>query len=281
MNRIVEWQTGLNARSVDGWIAYADHRRRMTALLAAGARHEPRRLCVIGAGNCNDIDLASLGSAYDEIHLVDLDGAALASGVARQDGAPSGAIRCHGGVDVTGVADVMAGWDPDSAVADTDLAACAEWPVQVARSLPGPFGMTASTCLLSQIVGAAAQSIGEQHPRFLETIQALRLGHLRMLTSLTARGGDMLLVTDFVSSETVPQLASADHATLPGLLTRAVEQKNFFHGTNPAALMATVRGDPALSQMHLTETIGPWRWDLGLRSYGVYALRYRHAPPHA
>ena len=29
-------------------------------------------LCVLGAGNCNDLDLRRLSSLFDEVHLVDL-----------------------------------------------------------------------------------------------------------------------------------------------------------------------------------------------------------------
>ena len=62
-------QGQFNAESFDQWAGFADHRRRVSGLLATG----PGRLCVLGAGNANDLDLATLLEVHREVHLVDLD----------------------------------------------------------------------------------------------------------------------------------------------------------------------------------------------------------------
>ena len=72
-------QSGFNAESRDQWNAFSGHRQKVSALLGAGAEPRAGRLCVLGAGNCNDLDLASLLQAHREVHLVDLDAVALAA----------------------------------------------------------------------------------------------------------------------------------------------------------------------------------------------------------
>ena len=63
----------------------------------------------------------------------------------------------HGGLDVTGMLDAIAGWSPTAPIPPADLDALVDWPARrVAMALPGPFDRVASTCLLSQIVGDAS-----------------------------------------------------------------------------------------------------------------------------
>jgi hypothetical protein len=273
MNRPAEVQVRYNATSRDGWEPYRGHRRVVTDLLAAGSG----RLRVLGAGNGNDLDLAALLTVYREIHLVDLDAEALAHGVGRQGCTGHPAVRCHGGVDVTGMLDVLAGWSPGAAVPDEALAACRERPVrQVGPTLPGPFDVAASTCLLSQLIFSVARAVGERHPRFAELFQAVRLGHLLLLADLVAPGGVGLLVTDVVSSETYPPLGSVPEDQLRAALVRLIQERNFFHGVNPSVLLAAFRTDPTLGpRVEAVESLRPWLWNLGPRVYAVWALRFR------
>ena len=57
---------------------------RIEQLLLPDVSHPAGRLCVLGAGNCNDLDLRRLSERFDEIHLIDLDPAALGEAVRRQ-----------------------------------------------------------------------------------------------------------------------------------------------------------------------------------------------------
>src|SRR5687767_6985847 len=64
----------------DLWERYRGHRQRVTAeiLALAPAGAEPGgRVCLLGAGNANDLELEALASRFDEIHLVDIDPGAL------------------------------------------------------------------------------------------------------------------------------------------------------------------------------------------------------------
>src|SRR4051794_33231597 len=75
---------GFNAASLDQWDGFACHRRKVTGLLVADADRGRTRLCVLGSGNCNDLDLPALLDAHRDVTLVDVDAEALARGVARQ-----------------------------------------------------------------------------------------------------------------------------------------------------------------------------------------------------
>jgi hypothetical protein len=79
----------------------APHRKRVTREVL---RLAPRqRICVLGAGNCNDLDLVALRTTFGELHLVDVDGEALALGLERQGLSKDAGIRAHPGVDVAGL----------------------------------------------------------------------------------------------------------------------------------------------------------------------------------
>src|ERR1043165_130674 len=85
---------GRSNRSAAGHVHhFQGHRERMTQEIVsrrppAGA---PARLCLLGAGNANDVDLAALAEVFDEIHLVDIDPDALAA--ARRRVPPTVAAR--------------------------------------------------------------------------------------------------------------------------------------------------------------------------------------------
>ncbi|MEM7608594.1 MAG: hypothetical protein AAF411_24840, partial [Myxococcota bacterium] len=74
-----------NARLAGEWDRYAPHRRRVMALLAA-LLHGKSRIALLGAGNGNDVDLRALIERDHELHLFDLDAAALARAKARAPG---------------------------------------------------------------------------------------------------------------------------------------------------------------------------------------------------
>src|SRR5262249_21905853 len=147
---------------------------------------------------------------------------------------------------------------------------------RAAPALPGPFTVAASTCLLSQLINAVVQAVGATHPRFLPLIQAVRAGHLRLLNRLIAPGGRGVLITDFVSSQTVPNLATLPENALENTLVELIRQGNFFHGLNPYALIAAFRGDSAASSGAIdVQSLRPWRWNLGPRLYAVWGLKWR------
>ncbi len=267
MNPLAAAQAEGNAESRERWDLFGGHREHVTELLCDAGRG---RLCVLGAGNCNDLDLPKLLASFREVHLVDPDAAALEQGVARQGVAGQPALRLHGGIDVSGMFDVMGGWSAVTPVQDTDLLACVRRPAErVAPALPGPFDVVASVCLLSQLLSAIGSTITREHARYPELLFAVRGGHLNLLLHLLRPGGTGFLVTDVVSSETLPDLAGAD-------LTALAATGNFFDGLNPVVLESLFRTAPALAGGLVEVTTFPaWRWEFGPRAYLVWAVRFR------
>jgi len=281
MSGFVRQQLELNAGTRNSWDLFRGHRQKVTGLLRAGSAPGPARLCVLGAGNCNDLDLPTLLGVYKEVHLADVDAEALLQGTVRQQLGDSPAVQRHGGIDLSGAYDILAAWSPQNAIPDPDLARCRDEPVRrVAPALPGPFECVASTALLTQLIKCAVATVGETHPRFLEVVQAIRAGHLRLLTHLVAPGGTGVLITDIVSSDTFPGLGSVPEDSLAGVLARLIQDRNFFHGVNPAVLAAFFSTDPIVApQVERMEFIKPWLWDLGPRVYVVCSLKFRKLLP--
>ena len=60
MDRLGRRQVEINATSRDQWEAFAEHRLCLRAALGREATARGSRLCVLGAGNVNGLDLTAL-----------------------------------------------------------------------------------------------------------------------------------------------------------------------------------------------------------------------------
>ena len=280
MDRLGRRQVVINATSQDQWEAFAEHRRCLTSALAREATAGRSRLCVLGAGNANDLDLTALLSAHREVHLVDLDSEALARGAERQGVAKHPRLRLHGGVDVTATLGILSYATPMSDLGPADFDAMLAWPAsRTAMVLPGGFDRVASTCLLSQILETAAHALGRGHRQLAEAEAALRAGHLRLMARLAAPGGEAILVTEVVSSHMLAELPALTAEGLAGLLTGLGRKGNHFRGVHPRQLLAAVRADPSIGPLVADAApLRPWRWRLHDRTYLVGAISFRLAP---
>jgi len=270
-------QQKFNASSHNQWDGFEAHRVRVARVIQQSRATSTDRLCILGAGNCNDLDLPLLLKDLSEVVLVDLDAEALQRGVRKQGSELGPHLRVISGLDLTGMLDRVSKWTARGRVTDQDLADLCMRPTQSVRpTLPAPFDLVASTCLLSPLLGNAHDTIGEAHPRFMEVVQALRTGHLRLLAELTAPGGTFLLITDVVSSTILPTIKTVPDSQLPSLLEEAKSQRNHFHGLNPEYLWASFETDPVLKSLVThREALPPWRWSLHDRVYLVWAIRCR------
>ena len=83
----------------------------------------------------------------------------------------------------------------------------------------------------------------------------------------------MVLITDVVSSRTLPQLATILPAELPALVGQAIAARNFFSGMNPFVIKQLLETDEVLStQLTDVRLSNPWVWNLGPRLYAVCAF---------
>jgi hypothetical protein len=275
---ISEEQIRRNRDSRTGWELYTEHRQNVTGLLGQhvpAAKMPQARLCVFGAGNCNDLDLHRLRNRFHEIHLVDLDGEALLAGCEAQgvDNDPN--IVRHGDVDVTGVMPLISQWRPDSPPSEVQVQTALLQALQP-QSLgfeAQSFDVVASASLLSQLIEAIGLTLGTQHPQYLNLIINVRLRHLRLLLEMTKPGGMSWLFTELVSSLTCPELLAVTEDELMPLMVRCVNERNFFTGCNPSVIAQIYQHDLELMPAVQTlSTTPPWLWKFLYRVYAVYAV---------
>jgi hypothetical protein len=271
--QLIDRQIQLNRATEKSAGQFAPHRRRIMGL-ALGASSGPA--AVLGAGNCNDLDLPSLASRFEEVHLLDLDGEALRAAILR---APEGArerLVPHAGADLSGILDLLAGWDrraPSSAEIDAAVRA-AEGGVALPVS---DLGLCLSSCLLTQMILSIVDRLGSLHPRAVDLVRALRTGHLLSIARSLRRDGLGLIASDMVSSDTAPGL----EATPPGAVQRRMEAlvrgRNFFTGANPYVLAAALQQQPEIAPLvRDVQLCEPWIWQIAeRRCYLVFAVRFR------
>jgi hypothetical protein len=280
MNRLTAEQHRRNRARDDQWQLAENHRRQVTDRIVALTGDGERRLCILGAGNATDLDLPTLVAAFREVHLVDIDGEAIQRGVARQEAKLLGArakIHLHGGVDVTGVWDALAGLSQEAP--DATLAKLVDSAMQAASlPLPGPFDVTVSAGLVSQLIEGVVMSVPARAARFMQLLLGVRAGHLRLLARLAAPRGRGLLITDFVSSETVPELTTMGDDRVGELAERLAAAGNFFHGLNPVFLARLFEQDPVLRPLIArVSNRGHWIWTQRSRRYAVLAIEFERS----
>ena len=143
-------------------------------------------------------------------------------------------------------------------------------------SVIGTCDVVASVGLMTQLIDAVVKSVGESHPRFWEVVSAIRLQHLLLMLQLTQSNGAAVLVTEVVSSKSCPALLSVNEVELPSLLMKEIAARNFFTGTNPAALQQLLPTELRVaSQLVRIEFSAPWLWQFIARTYAVYGVVLR------
>jgi hypothetical protein len=273
-------QVAANRSALGHERSFEGHRARLTRELLLRAPAGGRgRLCLLGAGNANDVDLVELASGFGEIHLVDIDAGSVAGARARLAPDVAARVFVHAPVDVSGLFDRLA---PLAAArpAPTTAALAAEGPAAMERAvagLPAPFDVVASCCLLTQLQLVLLQVVGDQHPSFPELRGLVNAVHVRVLASLLAPGGVALLVTDMTSSETYPLGELPPGTDLPRLMDDLLAAGNLIAAAHPGLLSSVVRRDPALRQRFAVRApVGPWLWQNGPSLiFLVYALEMR------
>jgi hypothetical protein len=260
----------------DDWALYAGHRAHMTQALLSCAGEGRGRLCLLGAGSCNDVDLERLAQTFSEIHLVDIDPAALARGVARQAPAVSAQLRLHSRVDLSGMDKRLAKWKRRSpTVAQVEAVAASTLQSLVAR-LPGPFDVVASACVLTQMSFRVRDELGDMHPMLRPVRLSLVATHLNSLFALTAVGGTSLFVSDLVSSNLYPIGEMDPSGNLIDAMNEIVQSGTFYHAANPTLIRDILSAEGLRSLVGEPDLLDPWLWTGRLgRTYFVYALRMR------
>ena len=240
----------VNRSTRKNWDFFSRHRNRVMDLLGAESRRQGK-VAILGAGNCNDLDLRQLAAECGEIHLFDLDREAMEQALLRQ-GIPEGSnIRLRDDLDLSG----LGGPDADTA------------------KVPAKdFELVVSTCVVSQLL----ETVSRLHPpgsRRDRTMLRVRDAHVRLLTDLIAPGGTGVVVTDMAEAVADPGAAEPRESAS----SRESEQMGrFFLGLGPKGLEDALRAVPHVAEsLRGVKQVEPWTWQLdAIRRYLVHAVRF-------
>jgi len=271
LDEIAEQQAS-NRSSAALYDVFSGHRARLTRLVQDAA--PGGRLCVLGAGNCNDLDLEALAQGYREIHLVDLDPESLDRAFERQTPEARARLFRHAPVDVSGLLGCIERWarfqvTPEELIAHADVTGDA-----IVRAVGEGFDVVVSACMLTQMQLLVVNVLSDRHPLFAATRHTVSLTHLRTLLRLQAPGGRAFLVTDFTSDRITPLGSVSETDDLRPLMERLLQQGALFQVAHPGVLGAIAADDPKLrKEAVLSEPLDVWPWQNGSAGlFLVYAV---------
>jgi hypothetical protein len=234
----------MNALYPDSSEAFAAHRQRLMELVGDGAAEQ--RLLVLGVGNASDLDLPLLTERFGQVHLVDLDGAALERAKARQPEAVQSRLVLHADVDLSGLLEQLDDWG-DAFPAPQQLGASA---VAAARGLVaelGSFDVVLSTCVLSQLGLPFRRNWVAPASTWANLSAALHAVHLATLAGCTAGRG---------------------------ILAFDVQEQDGALSPDPEHVLAQLRS-PGLAALVASPRLSePWKWQLGSSPQTVYAIEF-------
>jgi hypothetical protein len=272
--RAAQYQTIVNRNSRGFGPRYASHTEHLMRVLASVGRGSD--LCVLGAGNCTDLDPDQLARDFSKIHLVDLDGEALERG--RESFAPSARDRVvtHAAVDLSGFLDRLDEWGerfPD----DDALGRSATTAIHaLLERIGGTFHVVLSDCILSQLAIPYRQHWLMHDANWSRLFQAVHAVHLATITRSVAPGGHGIIAFDVLGSGSAPALrgiAAGDDEAIE-LLVR--EHAALQHGRgrealirehasliyqHPARLMKALESPALRSLVASLRLTPPWLWN--------------------
>lgn len=272
----VKRQLLANKNSLPFYQDFESHRRKLTQLLLS--RGDAGSLCVLGAGNCFDLDLEVLCQQFDEIHLVDLDRQSLERRARRVQPEQRKRLHLHAPVDLSGCNHDLAKFRDLQVNPEHLMMLPTNASQALAEHLAGPFDVVVSACLLSQMHLTARRVLGARHQLFDAVNLVLTLTHLRTLFRLIRPGGRAWLVTDATSDEIAPLGELETPEGLLGSLHQLDQQNLLFHTVAPDMIRRIAAQDPTLSaQSVLSPPVDAWLWHNGpRRTFLVYACELTH-----
>jgi hypothetical protein len=272
---LVELQRRCNVSSADRWDLFREHRKHVTttALEAGGDT-----LAILGAGNCNDLELGTLTSHFREVHLVDLDREALLRARAAQPAHVARRLVLHAPVDLSGIFGRLVSLRGGRA-SDEELAILPTAILEnVLHALAARFDTVVSSCLLSQLIHGCTVALGSEHPDVPILSCALTLAHARCVASLVAPGGTGVIITDMASSNEHFRLESVASVDLKELATELERAHRCASGTGPDFLWRVLTDDGLITPLLAAppRPLVPWLWRFGKElTYLVHGVTFR------
>ena len=225
------------------------------------------KIAVLGAGNCNDLDLKELALSFQEIHLFDLDLVSMADGVSRQRPGDTSKIQLHDEIDLSGRA-----WRTPSSGPDRDSE-------EICPAENSGFDLVISTCVLSQLMETVGKlDLGDRAER--ELMLRVRDRHLSLMSGLVASGGTGVVVTDMASSGCASDLVECPESKASELMGSLIRTGSCFTGLSPGAVSEALGQAAAVSgRIQDPKFTQPWLWQLDeARRFLVYALSFTRKP---
>ena len=263
-------QAVLNAAGPGNWESFAGHRARVTGLLRAVQRGEG--LCVLGAGNGDDLDLAALLREFGLVHLVDLDGDALARAHARVPGELRHKVIVHGDVDLTGLLDDVERWAED----DDQLASMAAGAAAaIAARLGRTFDVVLSSCVLSQVCAPFTRVLARRALEWQALMRLLGRTHLELMSLLLRPGGSGVALGDVYYGAArdrlgqVPTWETLDWQVVLELRNGVMRLRD------PDFLAELLAGPPLRARIAQARLSEPWLWHVEEAAMLVYAVIFQ------
>jgi hypothetical protein len=264
----------VNGRFPDNWQRYAPHRHRLMQLVEQAGTGG--KLAVFGAGNASDLELAWLVERFDEVHLLDLDEAALARARARHTVQFPERVILHPSCDLSGLIEQLDAWG-ESFPEPAELGGRAvEAAHKLVREL-GPFDVTLSTCVLSQLGLPFRRAWVASRTAWAHLSSAITSVHLATLAGCTRRAS--VLVCDVATTERAPALdayAERSGAELGAFVDGQVLRGAMGLNPDPRSLLAWLQAPGLAGLVASPRVVEPWLWDLGEVRQLVYGLTFRH-----
>ncbi len=275
----IKKQKASNRASLSYFADFESHRNQQTELILTSA--QSGRLCVLGAGNCFDLNLKQIANQFQEVHLVDIDRTALVGARTRLPKNLAKKIHIHAPVDISCANNKLEAWRDMRVTPEALIAFPSQATEALMAKLPAPFDCVVSTCLLSQLLLTYRKILGENHVLFDAGLVTLIIAHFRSLVSLTAASGNCIFVTDISNNKIAPLLGfSSDQNGIPFLLARSAANQ-IFNYLDPGFLEGLIQQDPVISSNAvLSAPLKAWLWQNGPRdTFLVYACQLLMSNP--
>jgi len=268
----------LNGRFPDTRERYTEHRDRVMDL--AMSVPSARSICVLGAGNCADVDLARLALAFEQIHLVDLDAEALERSSDRAPAEARGKLTLHADIDLSGMIEQLDTWG-DQFPEAPDVAKQALLAAHsIVQRIGTRFDVVLSTCVLSQLPIPFQRAWILRESSWANLIGAIRAVHLATLAGVTKPGGTGVIAFDVLSSGEVPavgKLERSDAESLEAMVAGEVARGAWSLHPNPHELARELASPGLSSLVRAPRVTLPWLWNLGDATQLVYAIVFNRS----
>ncbi|MEM9720507.1 MAG: hypothetical protein AAGA10_14700 [Bacteroidota bacterium] len=260
-----------NFQTRTSWNLYASHRKEVMELISAHQKTPNDTLCLLGAGNCNDVDLPSLLSSFSGVELFDLDKEAIEFALENQQVQGKPGIALHTGIDFSGIIPQLERWQiqaPSLKEKRTclDLMSRNNWTLPYRER----YDLVVSCCMISQMLHAISRTQLSNRDQ-MHLADWVRLYHLSHLIQLLTPSGTAILLSDVASTERVKESTNSSQLPNSEVLRTLVKEEKFFNGLNPFQMLREAQTH--FSNQVYSSLSSPWIWQFSPQKYFLtYAI---------